>query len=106
MPLRAGYGECVSAPYAMDMNEAVVYCRHTEGEEFERMIHNAFDVLYAKKGPLFGFGVHRCLFGQVRHIRNLEEALADLSGQSGVWFASSDESAPSISRDIDTSSDP
>ena len=48
MPVHTNSGTLVSVPYSMEINDAVVYRWQTEGEEFERMIKDAFDVLYAE----------------------------------------------------------
>ena len=86
----------VSVPYSMDINDAVVYRWQTEGEEFERMIKDAFDVLYAEgeqSARVFAICLHPYLYGQPHRIKYLDRALDYVLGHDKVWQATGAEIA-------------
>ena len=90
MPIHTQFGDLVSVPYSMEINDAVVYRHHTEGEEFERMIRDAFDVLYAEgehSGRVMAICLHPYLYGQPHRVKYLDRALAYILGHEGVWQA-------------------
>lgn len=96
MPVPTPAGELVSVPYSMDINDAVVYRWHTEGEEFERMVRDAFDVLYAegeRGGRVLAICLHPYLYGQPHRIRYLDRALGYVLGHDDVWLATGTEIA-------------
>ncbi|MCX8231948.1 MAG: polysaccharide deacetylase family protein [Alphaproteobacteria bacterium] len=96
MPIRTTHGDLVSVPYSMEINDAVVYRNHTEGEEFERMIRDTFDVLYAEgkeSGRVMAICLHPYLYGQPHRVKYLDRALGYILGHEGVWQATGTEIA-------------
>jgi peptidoglycan/xylan/chitin deacetylase (PgdA/CDA1 family) len=79
----------VSVPYTYELNDvpAIVRSKHTP-EEFERMIKDQFDVLYAegeKSGRVMAIALHPFLFGQPHRMPALERAFEYISRFDGVW---------------------
>ncbi|MCB1739574.1 MAG: polysaccharide deacetylase family protein, partial [Gammaproteobacteria bacterium] len=96
MPVHTNNGTLVSVPYSMDINDAVVYRWQSEGEEFERMIRDAFDTLYAEgehSGRVMAICLHPYLYGQPHRIKYLDRALGYVLGHEGVWQATGTEIA-------------
>ena len=96
MPVRTRHGDLVSVPYSMDINDAVVYRYHTEGAEFERMIRDAFDVLYAEgaeSGRVMAICLHPYLYGQPHRVKYLDRALGYVLAHDEVWQATGAEIA-------------
>lgn len=86
----------VSVPYSMDINDAIEYRYHTEGEEFAQMIMDQFDTLYregAESGRVMAIALHPYLYGTPHRIRFLDKALAHIKGHSDVWWATGEEIA-------------
>ena len=90
MPVRTSHGDLVSVPYSMEINDALLYRYQTEGEEFDRMIRDAFDVLYAEgeeSGRVMAICLHPYLYGQPHRIKHLDRALGYILEHDGVWQA-------------------
>lgn len=94
VPIRTKHGDLMAIPYSMDVNDAVVYRWHTEGEEFARMMRDMFDVLYAegeKSGTVMPLCLHPYLYGQPHRLKYLDETLSYILGHEGVWQATGTE---------------
>ena len=86
--VRTSHGDLVSVPYSMEINDAL-YRYQTEGE-FDRMIRDAFDVLYAEgeeSGRVMAICLHPYLYGQPHRIKHLDRALGYILEHDGVWQA-------------------
>jgi len=86
----------ITVPYSMDINDAIEYRYHTEGEEFAQMIMDHFDTLYcegAESGRVMAIALHPYLYGTPHRIRFLDKALAYIKGHSDVWWATGEEIA-------------
>ena len=86
----------ITGPYSMDINDAIEYRYHTEGEEFAQMIMDHFDTLYcegAESGRVMAIALHPYLYGTPHRIRFLDKALAYIKGHSDVWWATGEEIA-------------
>lgn len=96
MPVRTKHGDLVSVPYSMDNNDVFAHQFKTEGEEFERMIRNTFDVLYAEgaeSGRVMAICLHPYLYGQPHRVKYLDRALGYILEHDGVWQATGTEIA-------------
>jgi peptidoglycan/xylan/chitin deacetylase (PgdA/CDA1 family) len=94
--MRVRRGELMTIPYTIDLNDAPLQLQGHEGDEFERMIRDAFDVLYeegARSGRVMCIAVHPYISGQPHWIRHLDRALAYICGHEGVWKATGEEIA-------------
>jgi len=86
----------ITVPYSMDINDAIEYRYHTEGEEFAQMIMDHFDTLYREgehSGRVMAIALHPYLYGTPHRIRFLDKALAYIKGHSDVWWATGEEIA-------------
>jgi allantoinase len=86
----------ITVPYSMDINDAIEYRYHTEGEEFAQMIMDHFDTVYAEgatSGRVMAIALHPYLYGTPHRIRFLDKALAYIKGHSDVWWATGEEIA-------------
>ncbi len=94
--LPASGNPLISLPYSMDINDAIEYRYHTEGEEFAQMIMDQFDTLYregAESGRVMAIALHPYLYGTPHRIRFLDKALAYIKGHSDVWWTAGEEIA-------------
>ncbi|MDB5598480.1 MAG: polysaccharide deacetylase family protein [Xanthobacteraceae bacterium] len=92
----------VSVPYSYELNDmaAVVRSKSTPGE-FERMIKDQFDVLYAEgeaSGRVMAIALHPFIMGQPHRIAALERALKYICSFAGVWKATGSEIASHYQR--------
>ncbi len=95
-PVRTAHGDLVSVPYSMEINDAVGYRYQVEGADFERMIRDAFDVLYeegANSGRVMAICLHPYLYGQPHRVKYLDRALEYVLGHEGIWQATGSEIA-------------
>jgi peptidoglycan/xylan/chitin deacetylase (PgdA/CDA1 family) len=79
----------VSVPYSYELNDAaaIVRAKNTPNE-FERMIKDQFDVLYAegeKSARVMAIALHPFIFGQPHRIPALERALQYIDKFDKVW---------------------
>ena len=113
MKTRSG-APLITVPYSMDINDAIEYRYHTEGEEFARMICDHFDTVYregAESGRVMAIALHPYLYGTPHRIRFLDKALTYIKGHSDVWWATGEEIAnhyienhlPIIKKHLETS---
>jgi peptidoglycan/xylan/chitin deacetylase (PgdA/CDA1 family) len=79
----------VSVPYTYELNDIPALVRHKYTPvEFERMIKDQFDVLYAegeKSGRVMAIALHPFLFGQPHRMPALERAFQHIDRFAGVW---------------------
>ena len=96
-PMKTKSGKpLITVPYSMDINDAIEYRYHTEGEEFERMICDHFDTVYeegADSGRVMAIALHPYLYGTPHRIRYLDNALKYLKSHNDVWWATGEEMA-------------
>lgn len=95
-PIKVRQGKLVTVPYSMDINDAIEYRYHTEGEEFAQMIRDEFDTLYregAESGRVMAIALHPYLYGQPHRLKYLDQALGYIMGHDGVWQATGEEIA-------------
>lgn len=92
--IRAGAGELMTLPYQMDVNDAMAYRHHFDAAEFERMMIDHFDRLYAEgaeSGRVVCIALHPYIMGQSHRIAALERALRYMVEHDGVWVATGGE---------------
>jgi peptidoglycan/xylan/chitin deacetylase (PgdA/CDA1 family) len=87
----------VSVPYTYELNDmsAIVRTKYTPGE-FERMIKDQFDVLYAEgaqSGRVMAIALHPFIMGQPHRIAALDRALKYIGSFADVWKATGSEIA-------------
>jgi peptidoglycan/xylan/chitin deacetylase (PgdA/CDA1 family) len=95
-PMRVRRGRLITIPYSVDLNDAPVQLQGHEGDEFERMICDAFDVIYAdsaESGRVMCVAIHPYISGQPHWIRHVDGALAHICAHEGVWKATGEEIA-------------
>jgi peptidoglycan/xylan/chitin deacetylase (PgdA/CDA1 family) len=96
-PINVPVGRLVGIPYSRTLNDALLL--HTtagEGEDFEQMCRDQFDVLYAEgatSGRVMCIALHPYLIGQPHRIAYLDNILTYLKSHDDVWFATADEIA-------------
>lgn len=96
VPMAVRSGRLITVPYSVDLNDAPVQLQGHEGDEFERMIRDAFDVLYAEgedSGRVMCIAIHPYISGQPHWIGHLDRALSYVFGHEGVWKATGEEIA-------------
>lgn len=87
--MHVGGRSIVSVPYSYELNDmaAIVRSKYTPGE-FERMIKDQFDVLYAEgesSGRVMAIALHPFLMGQPHRVPALARALQYIDQFAGVW---------------------
>ena len=95
-PLQVRQGRLISIPYSIDLNDAPLQLQGHEGDEFERMIRDAFDVLYREgdtSGRVLCIALHPYISGQPHWIGHLDRALTYVCSHAGVWKATGEEIA-------------
>ncbi len=95
-PMKVRKGRLITIPYTVDLNDAPVQLQGHEGDEFERMIRDAFDVLYAEgeqSARVLCIAIHPYISGQPHWIRHLDRALDYIGRHPGVWKATGEEIA-------------
>ncbi|WP_246515310.1 polysaccharide deacetylase family protein [Bradyrhizobium diversitatis] len=89
-PIRVRNGTLVSLPYQMDLNDAVLFARSCEGDDFLRVARDMFDTLYAEGAEacrVMNMAIHPYISGRPQRIRFLDKALDYILSHSGVWLA-------------------
>lgn len=90
------HGDLVSIPYSLDVNDSAVYGSHVEGAQFDRMMRDSFDTLYAEgadSGRVMSVCLHPYLYGQPHRIKHLDAALAYMLDHDDVWVATGEQIA-------------
>lgn len=95
--MTVGGKKIVSVPYSYELNDAsaIVRAKGTPGE-FERMIKDQFDVLYAEgaeSGRVMAIALHPFVMGQPHRIGALQRALEYIDKFDGVWKTTGSEIA-------------
>jgi OHCU decarboxylase len=91
--MRTGGHDQLIVPYTMDCNDMrfAVQAGFTAGDQFETMIKDGFDMLYAEGGAggprMLSIGLHCRLIGRPGRAKALQRVLDYMQGHDGVWFA-------------------
>ncbi|MFT6582391.1 MAG: peptidoglycan/xylan/chitin deacetylase (PgdA/CDA1 family) [Alphaproteobacteria bacterium] len=88
LPMRVKSGQLVTVPYSMDLNDSVLHLKQHEGADFDRMIRDTFDTLYAEgaeSGRVMCIALHPYIMGQPHRIKHLDSALGYILSHEGVW---------------------
>jgi len=93
--MNVGGREIFSIPYSYEVNDSpFLYYRNGSIDDFEKLIHRQFDVLYdegAQSGRVMAICLHPFIIGVPHRIRGLESALRYLRSHEQVWFATGSE---------------
>ena len=89
-PVRVRSGQpFVSVPYSLELNDTIVYVvNKVEPRRYGEMIQQAFDRLYREGevgGTVMCVPLHAYQVAHPHRLRALDEALAYITGHSGVW---------------------
>ncbi|MGR3504228.1 allantoinase PuuE [Pseudaestuariivita sp.] len=80
-------------PYTMDCNDMrfAIQAGFTDGAQFEQMLKDAFDTLYAEgeagAPKMLSIGLHCRIIGRPSRAAALQRALDHMRRHAGVWFA-------------------
>jgi len=80
-------------PYTMDCNDMrfAIQAGFTDGAQFEQMLKDAFDILYAEGDAgapkMMSIGLHCRLIGRPSRAAALKRAIAYFQSHNDVWFA-------------------
>ncbi|ETA53302.2 polysaccharide deacetylase [Rhodobacteraceae bacterium PD-2] len=97
--MRAGGKDQLIVPYTMDCNDMrfAIQAGYTQGADFEAMVRDAFDVLYAEgqagAPKMMSIGLHCRLIGRPSRMAALRRVMAYMQGHEGVWFATREQIA-------------
>lgn len=97
--MTAGAKTIVSMPYGAGVSDLQAFNQqHFAAADFERMIRDAFDVLYREardsgSGRVVGISLHPFIVGVPHRIGALERGLSYICGHEGVWRATGAEIA-------------
>ncbi len=97
--VKAGGKDQLIVPYTMDCNDMrfSIQAGFTTGADFEQMLRDAFDVLYAEgeagAPKMLSIGLHCRLIGRPSRAAALQRALAYMQSRDGVWFATREQIA-------------
>ena len=95
--MRVGEPPLISLPYHVDLDDVrLLWLRQILTPRYPDLVAAAFDTLYEEGktgGRMLGLGVHPWVFGQAHRIRYLDQALAYVCRQDGVWKATGGEIA-------------
>jgi peptidoglycan/xylan/chitin deacetylase (PgdA/CDA1 family) len=93
--LRVRNGRLVALPYSVEIGDIPAFLVHgMNGAEFERMIIDQFDVLYAEgqtSPRMMSIALHPFLVGHPFRIKYLDRALAHIAAHDKVWIATGSE---------------
>ena len=91
--MKAGGKDQLIVPYTMDCNDMrfAIQAGFTRGDDFEVMVRDAFDVLYAEgqagAPKMLSIGLHCRLIGRPSRAAALKRVMEYMAGHDGVWFA-------------------
>jgi len=91
--VKAGGKDQLIVPYTMDCNDMrfAIQAGFTNGNDFETMLKDAFDVLYAEGAAgapkMLSVGLHCRLIGRPSRAAALQRAIAYFRSHADVWFA-------------------
>jgi len=80
----------------MELNDAVMHNRAQEADDFEVMVRDYFDTIYAEGAAqprIMCLALHPYMMGQPHRIGYLEKALDYILSHSGVWQATGEQIA-------------
>lgn len=84
----------VSIPNQSEWDDAQLFAvRHVDSWRYPEIVESAFEHLAAEGGKMLGLGIHPWIFGQAHRIAYLEEAVAAIASQPGIWFTGPEEIA-------------
>lgn len=85
----------VSIPYSFELNDSPAIWRNKQPmPEFERMVRDAFDVLYEESAMdlrVIAICLHPFIIGQAHRIKSLDRVLGHILEHEGVWAATGEE---------------
>ncbi|MBP0484602.1 allantoinase PuuE [Sagittula salina] len=91
--MQVGGKDQLIVPYTMDCNDMrfSIQAGFTRGDDFEAMVRDAFDTLYAEgqagAPKMLSIGLHCRLIGRPSRAAALRRVMAYMQGHDGVWFA-------------------
>jgi allantoinase len=101
-PYRLRTPGMLSVPYTVELNDLGLFLsRNVSGPEFVQIVKDQFDQLHADaehSGRVMALALHPFVTGQAFRHRYLEQALAYLAAQSGIWLTTSDDIAEHYQR--------
>jgi allantoinase len=96
-PYRLNVPGMLSVPYSVELNDLGLFLfRNRSGPEFVQVVKDQFEQLFADAehgGRVMALALHPFVTGQAFRRRYLDQALAYLAAQPGIWLATSDEIA-------------
>jgi peptidoglycan/xylan/chitin deacetylase (PgdA/CDA1 family) len=96
-PYRLNVPGMLSVPYTVELNDLGLFLfRNVSGPEFVQIVKDQFDQLYADaehSGRVMALALHPFVTGQAFRRKYLDQALAYLAAQPGIWLTTSDEIA-------------
>lgn len=95
-PMKVKSGQLITVPYTMEINDAIVYRRPVEADDFAQLIRDYFDTVWREgetQPRVMCVALHPYMMGQPHRQRHLEEAIAYMRSHDGVWFATAEEIA-------------
>lgn len=97
MPLKVRNGSLISVPYSLEVNDVpLLQQRATPPDRYAAICKAQFDQLHAEgadSGTVMCMPLHPYLIGQPHRIAALDEVLAYVAAQDGVWLATGREIA-------------
>jgi peptidoglycan/xylan/chitin deacetylase (PgdA/CDA1 family) len=96
VPLRVRRGRLIAMPYNYDLNDAIAFEGHFDGEYWVELCRRHFDRLLAESvtsGRVMALPLHTYLVGQPHTIGYLRAVLDHLCGREEVWYCTADELA-------------
>ncbi|SFG93084.1 OHCU decarboxylase [Palleronia marisminoris] len=97
--MRAGGKDQLIVPYTMDCNDMrfAIQAGYASGNDFETMVRDAFDVLYAEgqagAPKMLSIGLHCRLIGRPSRAAALKRVMEYMSAHEDVWFATREQIA-------------
>ena len=97
--MKAGGKDQLVVPYTMDCNDMrfAIQAGFASGDDFEAMVRDAFDTLYAEgqggAPKMLSIGLHCRLIGRPSRAAALKRVIDYMSGHDDVWFATREQIA-------------
>ena len=97
--MKAGGKDQLVVPYTMDCNDMrfAIQAGFASGDDFETMVRDAFDTLYAEgqggAPKMLSIGLHCRLIGRPSRAAALKRVIDYMSGHDDVWFATREQIA-------------
>jgi allantoinase len=96
-PYRLNVPGMLSVPYTVELNDLGLFLfRNVSGPEFVQVVKDQFQQLHADAeggGRVMALALHPFVTGQAFRHRYLDQALAYLAAQPGIWLTTSDDIA-------------